>query len=110
MAPTGSSMPLRSQKKTDQSLMSPAMRPMSTAAHGATKAQGPVMATRPASMPLHIIEGSGLPKRHQRNRALVTAPAAPASMVLAAMIEMRPEVQEKAEPALKPNHPKARMN
>src|SRR5438067_11516590 len=104
MAPTGSSMPRRSQKKTEKSLMSPAIMPMRTAAHGATNAQGPVMATSPASMPLHIIEGSGFPNRHHRYSALVTAPPAPASMVLAAVIEMLLEVPEMAEPALKLMH------
>ena len=37
------------------------MMPMTVAAHGATKAQGAVMATSPASMPLHVIEMSGFP-------------------------------------------------
>ena len=37
------------------------MMPMTAAAHGSTKAHGAVMATRPASMPLTIIPGSGLP-------------------------------------------------
>jgi hypothetical protein len=34
---------------------------MITAAHGATNAHPAVMATRPASIPLHDIEISGLP-------------------------------------------------
>ena len=34
---------------------------MTTAAHGATNAHGAVIATSPASMPLHDIEMSGLP-------------------------------------------------
>ena len=33
--------------------------PMTTAAQLSTNAQGAVIATSPASMPLHIIEGSG---------------------------------------------------
>ncbi len=36
---------------------------MTAAAQGCTKAHGAVMATRPASMPLTIIPGSGLPVR-----------------------------------------------
>jgi hypothetical protein len=32
---------------------------MTKAAHGWTNAHGPVIATRPASMLLHIIDGSG---------------------------------------------------
>ncbi len=34
---------------------------MTDAAHGATKAQGAVMATSPASIPLQAMEMSGLP-------------------------------------------------
>ena len=37
------------------------MMPITNAAHGATNAHGAVIATRPASMPLHDIEMSGLP-------------------------------------------------
>ena len=36
---------------------------MTAAAHGSTKAHGAVMATRPPSMPLAIMPGSGLPVR-----------------------------------------------
>ena len=44
------------------------MMPMTAAAQGATKAHGAVMATRPASMPLAIMAGSGLPVRvHTQN-------------------------------------------
>ena len=38
-----------------------ATAPMTAAAHGATNAHGAVMATSPASMPLTIMPGSGLP-------------------------------------------------
>ena len=37
------------------------MAPITTAAHGDTNAHGAVIATRPASMPLTIMPGSGLP-------------------------------------------------
>jgi len=40
------------------------MMPMTMAAHGCTNAHGAVIATRPASMPLHIMPGSGFPMRH----------------------------------------------
>ena len=61
MAPTGSSiLSLRSTKKTASMTRTPAMMPMTAAAHGATKAHGAVMATRPASMPLAIMPGIGL--------------------------------------------------
>ena len=37
------------------------MAPMIEAAHGATKAQGAVIATKPANIPLQLMEMSGLP-------------------------------------------------
>ena len=63
MAPTGSSMPRFSMKNTASMTSTPAMMPMTAAAQGSTKAHGAVMATRPASMPLAIMPGSGLPVR-----------------------------------------------
>ena len=50
-------------KNTASMTMMAAMAPMTAAAHGDTKAHGAVMATRPASMPLTIMPGSGLPVR-----------------------------------------------
>ncbi len=44
----------------------PATSPMKTAAGAVTNAQGAVMATIPASMPLHIMLTSGEPKRARR--------------------------------------------
>jgi len=41
----------------------PATAPMRIADGAVTNAQGAVMATRPASMPLHIMLTSGAPKR-----------------------------------------------
>ena len=63
IAPTGSSMPLRSKKKTDSTTSTAATEPMTAAAQGCTNAQGAVIATRPASMPFAIMPGSGLPMR-----------------------------------------------
>ena len=63
IAPTGSSMPLRSRKNTASIARTAAIAPMTAAAHGDTKAQGAVIATRPASMPFTIMPGSGLPVR-----------------------------------------------
>ena len=76
-----------------------------------TKAQGAVMATRPASMPLHIIEGSGfLVRNHHIQSEAASAPVAEASIVLTATMLIRKSPPARVEPALKPNHPKARMN
>ena len=62
MAPTGSSiLSLVSMKSAATTTSTPAMAPMSRAAQASTKAQGAVMATRPASMPLASQDGSGLP-------------------------------------------------
>ena len=64
MAPTGSStLSLRSTKNTASMTRTPAMMPMTIAIAGDTNAHGAVMATRPASMPLAIMPGSGLPVR-----------------------------------------------
>ena len=63
IAPTGSSIPLRSKKNTDSTMRTAAMMPITAAAHGCTNAHGAVMATRPASMPFTIMPGSGLPIR-----------------------------------------------
>ena len=64
MAPTGSSILNRfSMTSTDSITKTPAIRPMTADHPGRVKAQGAVMATSPASMPLAIIPGSGLPPR-----------------------------------------------
>ena len=62
MAPTGSStLSVPSTKKTDQHTRTPEITPMRTDTGAVTKAHGAVIATRPASMPLAIMLGSGLP-------------------------------------------------
>src|SRR2546430_12970953 len=62
IAPTGSSMrSLPSMKNTATHTRRPATAPINTADGAVTKAQGAVIATRPASVPFAIIEGSGLP-------------------------------------------------
>ena len=83
---------------------------MSTADGAVTNAQGAVIATRPASAPFAIIEGSGLPYLLHMYSIAVTLPAAPASMVFVAITPMRRSDPASVEPGLKPNHPKHRMN
>src|SRR5205823_8125633 len=62
MAPQGSSTwATWSKNHTPKQTRKPAMRPMTDAAHGATKAHGAVIATRPANMPLQDIDMSGFP-------------------------------------------------
>ena len=76
-----------------------------------TKAHGAVIATSPASIPLHIILGSGfLNLKIHIHRVAAKAPVADANMVLVATTLMRRSAPASVDPALKPNHPKARMN
>jgi hypothetical protein len=86
------------------------MVPMTAACQGWMKAQGAVIATRPASMPLAIIPGSGLPARRMIQNIDTTAPKAPAVAVFTATTAKRTSVAARVEAALKPNHPNSRMN
>src|SRR5438132_10620132 len=81
IAPTGSSMrSLPSMKNTATQTNTPAIPPISTADGAVTNAHGAVMATNPASVPLAIIEGSGLPYLNHMYSIDVIPPAAPASI------------------------------
>src|SRR5437870_156364 len=86
----------------------PARIPMSTDAHGATNAHGAVIATRPPSIPLQVIEISGLPHLALVHAIAATAPALAESSVFTAMIEIRRSVAPNVEPGLKPIHPNVR--
>ncbi len=104
-------MPILSKKNTDSTQRIPATRPRIEAPPALTKAQGQVMATRPASMPLHIIAGSGFfVLNHHIQSVAPRAPVAEASIVLTATTAMRRSVAASDEPGLKPNQPNARMN
>src|SRR5438105_530823 len=62
-APHGSStFSTRSFSRTPPHTIAPASRPIMMEAGADTKAHGAVMATNPASIPLHAIVTSGLPK------------------------------------------------
>src|SRR5450755_4163202 len=102
MAPTQSSIPLASQNQTLTTTSTPAIAPMITAAQGATNAHGAVIATRPASMPLHDIEMSGLPYFALVSPIAITKPTHAASNVLTATRPMRRSVAPSVEPGLKP--------
>src|SRR5882672_6783416 len=112
IAPTGSSiLSLRSMKNTDSTTMMPEIRPMTQALNEPTNAHGAVMATKPASMPLHIMDVSGLlPRTFQIHIVAARAPVADASIVLTTLMALRRSVPARLEPGLKPNQPKARMN
>ncbi len=75
-----------------------------------TNAQGAVIATSPASMPLHIIDGSGRRLSIFRKHIAPNAPVKLDNIVLTKIEEIRRSVPESVEPGLKPNQPNARMN
>ena len=77
-----------------------------------TKPLGAVIATSPASMPLTLIEASGLPLRIHMKSSAPNVPVQPASIVSTAIEPMRrlPFVEApRVLPGLNPNHPNARM-
>src|SRR6266545_2815253 len=112
MAPTGSSMPRFSTRPMDTITSTPATIPMTAAAHGSTKAHGAVIATRPASMPLAIMPGSGFLAglAYIIQNIAVVAPNAAAIAVLAATMANWTSVAARLDAALKPNQPNSRMN
>ena len=61
----------------------PCEEPITADMAGVTKAHGAVIATSPASMPLTIMPGSGLPTRRVIHSMATTAPKAPAMAVFA---------------------------
>src|SRR5450759_143089 len=110
IAPQGSSILVTlSLKRTPRQTTRPAIIPMMNAEVGPTNAQGAVIATRPASMPLQAIVISGLPNfQYQKSIALAEAAIA-ARFVLIATTEMRRSVAPRVEPGLNPIQPKSRM-
>src|SRR5262245_36070679 len=106
MAPHGSStFSFWSIHSTLQHTSAPARIPMTTDAHGATNAHGAVIATSPASMPLHVIEISGFPHFQLVQAMAITAPADADNNVLTATTAMRRSVAPNVEPGLKPIQP-----
>src|SRR5262245_32859472 len=111
IAPQGSSIfSLRSLSSTPPQTIAPAIAPMITADVALTNAQGAVMATRPASMPLQAIVISGLPNSQYQTRRADADPATAARFVFTATSEMRRSVAPSVEPGLNPIHPNSRMN
>src|SRR5208283_4633713 len=103
MAPTASSILCLSRKSTDSTQSTPATRPRMEAPPALTNAQGQVIATRPASIPLHIIAGSGfLVLSHHIERVAPRAPVADASIVFTATTAIRRSDAACEEPGLKP--------
>ena len=110
-APHGSStFATWSKNHTPTQTRTPATDPIRTAAQGATKAHGAVMATHPASIPLHAIEMSGLPYRRCVYSMAAAAPKHAARMVFTATTLIRRSVAPRVDPGLNPIHPNSRMN
>src|SRR4051812_19963407 len=86
------------------------MNPIRAAAHGATNAHPAVIATHPASIPLHDIEMSGLPHFAFVQIMADSAPKQEAVSVFTATTAIRRSVAPSVEPGLNPIHPNNRMN
>src|SRR5580765_3933309 len=86
------------------------MMPITEAAHGATNAHGAVIATRPASIPLHDIDMSGFPYLAFVHAMAVTVPKQPARSVFTATTAMRKSVAPNVDPGLNPIHPNTRTS
>ena len=111
MAPHGSSiLRIRSLKSTPAQTTIPAMTPMITDDVGVTNAQGAVIATRPASIPLQAMVMSGLPNSLYQKSSAAAEPATAARFVFTAITEMRRSVAPSVDPGLKPIHPKSKTN
>src|SRR5262245_13311887 len=110
IAPQGSSILVtRSLKRTPTQTKIPAKMPINTAELGDTKAQGAVIATNPASMPLQAMVISGLPNRRYQKVIAAAEPAIAARFVFTATTEMRRSVEPSVEPGLKPIQPNKRI-
>src|SRR5271154_1574975 len=111
IAPQGSSIfKTRSLKRTPAQTRHPASTPMTTAEVGDTKAQGAVIATKPASIPLQAMVMSGLPNQRYHRSIAAAEPATAARLVFTATTEMRKSVAPRVEPGLNPIHPNSKIN
>ena len=85
--------------------------PRIIATHGSTKAQGAVIATRPAKHPLRIIEKSGFLSSSQAVISALIEPVAAATLVFTSTWAMaEPSPTAIVEPGLNPNQPSQRMS
>src|ERR1017187_3018801 len=101
IAPQGSSILVTlSLNRTPAQTTRPARIPIMNAEVGPTKAQGAVMATRPASMPLQAIVISGLPNFQYQKSIAVAEPAIADRFVLMATTALRRAVAPSGETRL----------
>src|SRR5262245_39527307 len=87
----------------------PARIPITTAEFGLTNAQGAVMATSPASIPLQAIEISGLPNIKYQKIIAAAEAATAARLVFTAITEIRRSDDPRVEPGLNPIQTNKRM-
>src|SRR5208282_4579211 len=110
IAPHGSStLRIRSLKSTPTQTSKPARMPIMTEEFGDTNAQGAVIATSPASIPLQAMVISGLPNMKYQNKSAAAEPATAARLVFTATTEIRRSVEPRVEPGLNPIQPNRRM-
>src|SRR3972149_10287210 len=109
-APTGSSSFSLSNIITANTTSTPAISPMISELTTLTYAHDAVMATRPASVPLSIIERSGLRSMIHAVSVAVSVAAAAAVLVVSAILAIAPASAAIVEPGLNPNHPSQRMS
>ncbi len=83
-APMGSSIRARSTASTPTTAMPPARKPITIAAHGATKPHAAVTATSAATTPFSVIERSGFLITSHETNTPPSAPAAAATFVVSA--------------------------
>src|SRR3989338_2949584 len=109
-APTGSSILILSKDRTEKTTKTPAIAPIVIELKGLTKAQGAVIATRPAKAPLIVMDKSGFPIKSHREKLTFRPPAAAAILVVTAIWGMAPGSAAMVLPGLKPNQPSHRIN
>src|SRR5689334_9145891 len=110
IAPHGSStFSTRSLNRTPKHTTAPAIAPIAIDDVALTNAHGAVMATNPASMPLHAIVTSGLPNIQYHRTSATADPLHAARFVFTTMPAIRRSVAPSVEPGLNPIQPNNRM-
>ena len=108
VAPTGSSIPIRSKNSTESTTSVPAINPMSAEHWMLVNAAQAVMPTRPARQPLSVMPISGLPRSNQAVIVAESVAAAAAMLVFTATCEANAPPSAATPnvlPGLKPNQP-----
>ena len=98
MAPTGSSILIRSKKTIAITTMKPATRPMTIAAKLLTLAVPAVIPTSPASAPLSVMPGSGRPNTGYAH-AVIIAASAPADAARVVVVTRPRRSRRRPRPA-----------